>query len=117
MKRPLLAQRRFLAEFTLSAANGLGMTALLAALFLPGCEREHRDFHTIPPGASDETPVRTSALHAGPASFEPVGGAYQDNRWAIGEGKRLYDQMNCSGCHGPGGGGGIGPSLIDDDWI
>jgi cytochrome c oxidase cbb3-type subunit 3 len=93
------------------------VVACIAALAGAACEREHRDFNTIPPGASDETSVRTSALHAGPASYEPVGGPYQDNRWAVGEGKRMYDQMNCGGCHGPGGGGGIGPSLIDDDWI
>jgi cytochrome c oxidase cbb3-type subunit 3 len=25
--------------------------------------------------------------------------------------------MNCAGCHSPGGGGGIGPALTDDEWI
>ena len=100
-------------------SGGAPRAALCAALLLgaAACEREHRDFHTIPPGAASETPVRTSALHAGPASVEPTGGPYQDNRWAIGEGKRLYEWMNCAGCHAPGGGGGIGPSLIDDEWI
>ena len=92
--------------------------ALLLALVAAGaCDREKRDFQTIPPGASDETLVRTSALHAGPPVPEPTAGTYQDNAWAIGEGQRLYNQMNCSGCHAPGGGGGIGPALSDDEWI
>jgi len=34
----------------------------------------------------------------------------------ITEGKRLYENFNCSGCHFHGG-GGIGPPLMDDKWI
>jgi cytochrome c oxidase cbb3-type subunit 3 len=34
----------------------------------------------------------------------------------VSEGKRLYNQMNCSGCHFQGG-GGIGPPLMDAEWI
>ncbi|MGZ8468491.1 MAG: c-type cytochrome [Gemmatirosa sp.] len=90
---------------------------LLGLVALAACERERRDFATVPPGASDETLVRTSALHAGPPAPEPTASTYQDNAWAIGEGQRLYTQMNCAGCHAPGGGGGIGPVLTDDAWI
>jgi cytochrome c oxidase cbb3-type subunit 3 len=94
--------------------------ALLAALLATAtaCEREQRSFMSVPPGATAETAVRTSALHAGPSVPEPVvTGAYQGNAWAIGEGQRLYEWMNCAGCHSPGGGGGIGPALTDADWI
>ena len=91
--------------------------AALPLLALAACQREDRDFQTIPPGASAETPVRASALHAGPGVPEPTVTAYQNNAWAIGEGQRLYAQMNCAGCHSPGGGGGIGPAFTDDDWI
>jgi cytochrome c oxidase cbb3-type subunit 3 len=97
------------------AALAVGALTTLAAL--AACEREQRDFASIPPGASDETIVRTSALHAGPPAPEPTANPYQDNAWAIGEGQRLYTQMNCAGCHAPGGGGGIGPALTDDAWI
>jgi cytochrome c oxidase cbb3-type subunit 3 len=31
------------------------------------------------------------------------------------EGKRLYAQYNCAGCHAQGG-GAIGPALMDDEW-
>ena len=33
------------------------------------------------------------------------------------EGRRLFLWMNCAGCHGARGGGGIGPPLLDADWI
>ncbi len=34
----------------------------------------------------------------------------------MGEGKRLYAAYNCVGCHAHGG-GGMGPALIDDEWL
>jgi len=45
-----------------------------------------------------------------------VGGPYTDNAWGMGEGQRLYAQMNCLGCHAHGG-GGMGPPLMDEKWI
>ena len=33
------------------------------------------------------------------------------------EGRRLFLQFNCYGCHGGRAGGGMGPSLRDPDWI
>jgi cytochrome c(L) len=41
---------------------------------------------------------------------------YTGNPEAIKEGKALYLQVGCSGCHGVGGGGGMGPALLDDEW-
>jgi cytochrome c oxidase cbb3-type subunit 3 len=41
---------------------------------------------------------------------------FEGNAHAIGEGKKLYNQFNCSGCHANGG-GAIGPPLMDDEWI
>jgi cytochrome c(L) len=41
---------------------------------------------------------------------------YTGNPEAIKEGRTLYLQTGCSGCHGVGGGGGMGPALLDDDW-
>ena len=34
----------------------------------------------------------------------------------VNEGKALFNQMNCVGCHANGG-GGMGPALMDDEWI
>jgi cytochrome c oxidase cbb3-type subunit 3 len=41
---------------------------------------------------------------------------YEKNAWHVSEGERLYEQFNCVECHAHGG-GGIGPALIDEEWI
>lgn len=38
------------------------------------------------------------------------------NAFDISEGQRLFKWFNCGGCHFNGG-GGIGPALMDDQWI
>ena len=53
---------------------------------------------TQPPGATPANPHRlsdSSAVHAG---------------------AQLFDAMNCSGCHGGGAVGFVGPSLVDGRW-
>lgn len=40
-----------------------------------------------------------------------------DDRVAIAEGRKLFLRYNCAGCHGDHAGGGMGPSLRDEDWI
>jgi cytochrome c oxidase cbb3-type subunit III len=49
-------------------------------------------------------------------TVDPRAAAYYDNAEAVNTGKRLFGQYNCSGCHSNGG-GGMGPSLMDDEWI
>jgi mono/diheme cytochrome c family protein len=41
---------------------------------------------------------------------------YTGNKEAIAEGQDLYKQLNCYGCHGMRGGGGMGPNLTDQSW-
>ena len=53
--------------------------------------------------ASDAT-----AAIAAPAGFE-------QNAYAVSQGKRWYRWFNCNGCHAMGG-GGSGPPLIDGEW-
>jgi cytochrome c oxidase cbb3-type subunit 3 len=36
---------------------------------------------------------------------------------AVQRGMKDFDAFNCSGCHAPNGGGGMGPSLSNDIWI
>jgi cytochrome c oxidase cbb3-type subunit 3 len=42
---------------------------------------------------------------------------YRDDKVAMGQGRQLFNRMNCAGCHGDHGGGGMGPSLRDVDWM
>jgi cytochrome c oxidase cbb3-type subunit 3 len=103
----------------LPTPGGTRRVSLIVALALlaSGCGREDRDFRTAPPAASPPGEVRTSALQAGPVTPDPSIAPYENNAWAIAEGKRLYSWYNCAGCHAPGGGGAMGPPLIDDEWI
>lgn len=41
---------------------------------------------------------------------------YTGNAEAIQQGRALYLKTGCSACHGTGGGGGMGPALLDDEW-
>jgi len=63
-----------------------------------------------PPGQLSDQPRRSS--DGVDRNDEP----FQRNRWAVAEGKRLYEWFNCAGCHSPGGGGGMGPSFMDAQW-
>src|SRR5665213_2494924 len=42
---------------------------------------------------------------------------YTGNADAIAQGEQLFMSKSCSGCHGAGGGGGMGPPVTNDVWI
>ena len=48
--------------------------------------------------------------------FGDVHNPYAGNAAAANEGRQLFVQYNCSGCHGGRAGGGMGPSLRDSFW-
>ncbi|MBV8347229.1 MAG: c-type cytochrome, partial [Mycolicibacterium sp.] len=52
----------------------------------------------------------------GAATSDPRAAQYYENAQAVTEGKRLFSQYNCVGCHSNGG-GGMGPDLMDNQWI
>ena len=95
-------------------------------LFAGSCEREERDLHVTAPSANPVYSVQLSplvpgttqpsTLPAGPTLGLHVRNDYEHNAYAMSEGQRLYEQMNCKGCHDMGG-GDIGPALMDDQWI
>ena len=87
---------------------------VLIALMLVACEREARRF-TDNPTTPDE--VKLSSLQPGASLVvKKVTAPYDYNAYAMSEGKILFNQFNCSGCHAHGG-GGMGPPLMDADWI
>ncbi len=94
----------------------IAVCTVALGLTLGACEREERRFRATPSGASPSN-VRVSEIQPGPAVPMPSApGPYANNAYAIAEGKRLYTQFNCVGCHSHGG-GGMGPPLMDDTWI
>ena len=91
---------------------------VLLALVLVACHREKRDLVPNAADARRTMPVRVSGLQPGPKQLgaAALNNPYEGNAWAISQGQTLYNQYNCSGCHFHGG-GGIGPPLMDSEWI
>src|ERR687884_2070719 len=76
------------------------------ALALVSCEREERGFRVEPPSSSRVNTIRLTEFQAGTTQPPQVTtNEYEKNAYAVSEGKRLYEQMNCVGCHFHGGGG------------
>jgi cytochrome c oxidase cbb3-type subunit 3 len=98
-------------------ALAMVLAAALAAALISACERERREYRQLPATAAPADSVHLTDLVPGePKAETPARSPYQDNAYGMGEGKRLYSAYNCNGCHAMGG-GGIGPALMDDQWI
>src|SRR5215213_4697106 len=98
---------------------------------LTSCKREKRELRTSAPASHTSRLSFQSDLRAGlgdssattqpsrtvevssPTTKRPD---LDQNAFALSEGKRLYEWMNCVGCHGHGG-GDKGPALMDEHWI
>jgi cytochrome c oxidase cbb3-type subunit 3 len=105
------------ADHRTAAVRFVSMAALglIACIVASGCKRERRQFREAPPAVTTHD-VQVSELRPGGGSpTAPVHTPYENNAYAINEGKRLYSSYNCVGCHAHGG-GGIGPALRDDQW-
>ena len=78
-------------------------------------ERHLRDTSATVPGWQD---VEMSELYPGTPRPQGVAASIPEEKeaYTVSEGKRLYESFNCVGCHAHGG-GGIGPPLMDDQWI
>jgi cytochrome c oxidase cbb3-type subunit 3 len=99
--------------------------AAFIAFQIAGCEREARRLDT-PATPTLESVAPTPVIHAGPP-VKAAGLAQarkaetplhppEENAYAVSQGKRLFRWYNCNGCHGAGG-GGMGPPLMDDQWL
>ncbi|HEY6454550.1 MAG TPA: cytochrome c [Steroidobacteraceae bacterium] len=94
--------------------------SLTVMVLLAGCGASHHEpAGPTSPNVADGAVV-TSGLAPGLdhslSTVDPRAAPYYDNAKAVIDGKRLFGQFNCSGCHSNGG-GGMGPSLMDDEWI
>src|SRR5215216_4071307 len=91
---------------------------LLLPFLLFSCEREERPLVVQPPSAQQASLQQVSDLVPGPQHNRapPVPNPDENNSWMMAEGKRFYEAYNCVGCHAHGG-GGMGPPLMDDQWV
>jgi cytochrome c oxidase cbb3-type subunit 3 len=94
----------------IAVAVSIGLTAL------SGCKREQRVFDPGSSGAQVANGIALNDIHAGGTVPPPMASKYEGSAYAVGEGKRLFSAYNCAGCHQHGG-GGIGPALMDAEWI
>lgn len=86
---------------------------------------------SAPAGAFPAASVDSGGLGSAPPSFAPVGpipgpriagdnpattieNPYADDPSALEQGRRIFVEMNCAGCHGGHAGGGMGPDLRPD---
>lgn len=92
-------------------------TAITCGLaWMLSCKREERHFEA-PPSTFKAYEVTMSDLRPGSSQQTiVVKNQSEENAFDVSEGKRLFVQYNCTGCHFNGG-GGIGPPLMDEKWI
>jgi cytochrome c oxidase cbb3-type subunit 3 len=93
---------------------------VLLLVCLIACEREERTFSAPAPSSRPADLTPNLSLYAGAKPIEgtaldPALPGYAETAQAVSEGKQLYAQFNCIGCHVHGG-GNIGPALIDSTW-
>jgi cytochrome c oxidase cbb3-type subunit III len=90
---------------------------LVAVALLASCEREERRFRSLPASNVRPEVARMGDLQPGPPTPDrEAANPYIKNAPGITEGQQYYTQMNCVGCHFHGG-GGIGPALMDENWV
>jgi cytochrome c oxidase cbb3-type subunit 3 len=89
---------------------------VMASLLVNNRDRQPAPLQTYPSPANGRVPLgdTAGAGFIAPASLEQNPLA-QDPQ-AVAAGRRLYMSMNCAGCHGYDGTGGMGPDLTDDYW-
>jgi cytochrome c oxidase cbb3-type subunit 3 len=92
------------------------VVVLAAVLIVGACGREERRFSEVAPASGRSGGAQLSSLRLRDAPHGKADAPYTDNAWAVSQGKQLYRAFNCVGCHAWGG-GGIGPPLMDAEWL
>jgi cytochrome c551/c552 len=77
------------------------------------CYAEAKHSSDVPPAIRQEANLSAGGVPpAGVALENP----YKNDKQRAQTGERLFSSMNCDGCHGGGGLGWMGPSLVDGRW-
>ncbi len=108
MKRPIRPQRAAAALLVACSSVAGGLTSSRGAEPVVFRTLDNEPLQVV--AGSDE--VETDAVKA----FKQSGqNAYRGNQGGIVEGRGLYE-AHCQRCHRPGATGGVGPSLVGDDY-
>ncbi len=86
-----------------------------AALFTTGCSSQASPVAAA--GAPAAVGIPVGPVPGVEAQPSLPSNPYGQNPVALTQGRRLFMQYNCAGCHGGHAGGGMGPSLRDPVWI
>ncbi|MFL5305671.1 MAG: c-type cytochrome [Polyangia bacterium] len=103
--------------------HSLGLALAIACVAGAGClpkgENAGEGRATVVHGQSVERSVINQPIGPlpGPGDIAPLANPMGRDPTAQTEGYHLFQQFNCSGCHGGRAGGGMGPSLRDPDWL
>jgi cytochrome c oxidase cbb3-type subunit 3 len=99
----------------------VGALALLSTA-APGCQSqaplaaEGARTVSFEPSGPRVVPNQPVGPVPGIGDIAPVANPLGNDRTVLEEGRKLFVQYNCAGCHGGRAGGGMGPSLRDSAW-
>jgi mono/diheme cytochrome c family protein len=93
-------------DLVIRLVRGPVFALVCGALLLGGCKGGSKN-----DGAKAE-PAAKVASGGAPASGNPFAKSVE----AVLEGRKIFLKYGCAGCHGMGGGGGMGKPIIDDEW-
>ena len=106
--------------------NGRSAAILAAALAFAAQAQVQAHAQSGAANVTSDFPASENGPLSVPTTIFPGGGSappvdprvklYEGNTQAIAEGQRLFNWYNCVGCHFHGA-GGMGPSLMDQQWI
>jgi len=99
--------------------SGYRIELLMSVWLLTGCHHASHDQAAVTTERTSNGVIASALVPGmihGASSSDPRAAQYYENPQAVVEGKRLFSQYNCSGCHSNGG-GGMGPDLMDNQWI
>jgi len=99
----------------LAAIVALVVAAAVGWLLTSGRPSQARVDLSYPEGVAAVVPLGISAGGAPPINVS-VANPLDNDAPATAEGKKLFGQFNCVGCHGYQAKGGMGPDLTDREW-
>ena len=96
------------------------MRTVVLACFVVPCTLLAACAPARPEARPDAQAAGSAVVPASTGAAPAAGGAkknkYTGDKAAAEQGRALYLQYGCSGCHGVGGGGGMAPPITDDVW-